>query len=247
MATDKLNAAYSIGGPEPAGQDPQQQVFPGLKINHIIDVNFGGFDDLVNAIGCVYTDVDHRYYNNTALTDYSSIDLQPGYQKLCGTDALAFVRFRHTDTDIVRNARQQDFMRWAKSQFSQDQIINEPRHAAEDLRRSTRRPTTTCTRTDGLINLFDLVAFSAGHAIKQIPFPAILLPCAPVSPLPTARPQQTPCYVTADPGAETAAFHAFMAPTTSRAGVEYAARRRRRWQATGTAAEAARSPASPRT
>ena len=74
---------------------------------------------MVNAIGCVYTDVDHRYYNNTALTDYSSIDIQPGYQKLCGSDALSFVRFRHTDTDIVRNARQQDFIRWAKSQFSQ--------------------------------------------------------------------------------------------------------------------------------
>ena len=32
--------------------------------------------------------------------------------------ALAFVRFRHTDTDIVRNARQQDFIRWAKDQYS---------------------------------------------------------------------------------------------------------------------------------
>jgi anionic cell wall polymer biosynthesis LytR-Cps2A-Psr (LCP) family protein len=97
-------------------------VFPELQVNHIVDVNFAGFEDLVNAIGCVYTDVDHRYYNNTAgLTDYSSIDIQPGYQKLCGdqaiTGALAFVRFRHTDSDIVRNARQQDFIRWAKDQY----------------------------------------------------------------------------------------------------------------------------------
>ena len=97
-------------------------MFPGLKVNHIIDVNFGGFETLVNAIGCVYTDVDHRYYNNTALTDYSSIDIQPGYQKLCGDQRASFVRFRHTDTDIVRNARQQDFLRWAKDQFSPTQI-----------------------------------------------------------------------------------------------------------------------------
>lgn len=214
MATDKLNAAYSIGGDNLLVKILQQEVFPGLQVNHIIDVNFSGFEDLVNAIGCVYTDVDHRYYNNTAVTDYSSIDIQPGYQKLCGTDALEFVRFRHTDTDIVRNARQQDFLRWAKSQFSQDEIINQRgtllrifgQHAQTDANLHS---------TDGLINLFDLVAFSAGHAIKQIPFPAILDPCAPVSPTANSATQQTPCYVSAASGPEEAAYQAFMKPTTS--------------------------------
>ncbi|MGA8337867.1 MAG: LCP family protein [Solirubrobacteraceae bacterium] len=216
LATNKLNAAYSIGGDNLLVKILEQQVFPGLKINHIIDVNFGGFESLVNAIGCVYTDVDHRYYNNTAYTDYSSIDIQPGYQKLCGTDALEFVRFRHTDSDIVRNARQQDFVRWAKSQFSQNEIIQDEgtllrifgKHAQTDHDLHT---------TDGLINLFDLVAFSAGHAVKQVPFPAILLPCAPAAATATAAAQQTPCYVSADPGAEMAAFHAFIAPTASHA------------------------------
>ena len=203
MATDKLNSAYSIGGPGLLVKILKSEVFPGIKINHIIDVNFGGFIDLVNAIGCVYADVDHRYYNNTALTDYSSIDIQPGYQKLCGTDALEFVRFRHTDTDIVRNARQQDFLRWAKSQFSQDQIINSRdtllkifgQHAQTDANLHT---------TDGLINLFDLIAFSAGHAVKQIPFPAILLPCAPVTSTTNSATAQTPCYVSAQSSAEDA-------------------------------------------
>ena len=105
---DRLNEAYSLGGPNLLVKTLRAQVFHGLHINHIVDVNFGGFEQLVNAIGCVYSDVDHRYYNNTALTDYSSINLQPGYQKLCGANALSFVRFRHTDSDIVRNARQQE-------------------------------------------------------------------------------------------------------------------------------------------
>ena len=30
---------------------------------------------------------------------------------MCGNNALAYVRYRHTDSDIVRGARQQDFMR----------------------------------------------------------------------------------------------------------------------------------------
>src|SRR5437588_1892976 len=63
----KLNSAYSVGGPNLLVKVIQQNVFPDLQVNHIIDINFGGFQDLVNAIGCVYTDVDHRYYNNTAV------------------------------------------------------------------------------------------------------------------------------------------------------------------------------------
>ena len=214
LVTGKLNAAYFFGGPNLLIKILQQQVFPGLKVNHVVDVGFGGFEQMINAIGCVYTDVDHRYYNNTALTDYSSIDLQPGYQKLCGSDALSFVRFRHTDSDIVRNARQQDFIRWAKSQFSQDQIITE----RDTLLKIFGKNATTdhnLHTTDGLINLFDLVAFSAGNTIKQIPFPALLLPCAPVAPNASSASQQTPCYVGATSSqAEQAAFHAFMTPTT---------------------------------
>jgi hypothetical protein len=161
----------------------------------------------------VYTDVDHRYYNNTALTNYSSIDIQPGYQKLCGADALSFVRFRHTDSDIVRNARQQDFIRWAKAQFSQDQIINQ----RDDLLKIFGKNATTdhnLHTTDGIINLFDLVAFSSVHSIRQFPFPAVELPCAaPVTTHGVAAAGGAPCYVTASQSAEHAVFHDFMTPT----------------------------------
>ena len=60
----KINSAYRTAG-QPADQDDPRERLPNLKVNHIVDVNFGGFTDLVNAIGCVYSDVDHRYYNNT--------------------------------------------------------------------------------------------------------------------------------------------------------------------------------------
>jgi polyisoprenyl-teichoic acid--peptidoglycan teichoic acid transferase len=214
MTTDKLNSAYSIGGPNLLLKVLKQQVFPGLHVNHIIDVNFGGFEDLVNAIGCVYTDVDHRYYNNTAYTDYSSIDIQPGYQKLCGTDALEFVRFRHTDSDIVRNARQQDFLRWAKDQFNSSELFNNRDKLIKIFGQHTETDHNLHT-VDGLINLFDLVAFSAGHSVKQIAFPAILLPCNSGAPAVAgmATAGVTPCYVTANPPAEGRAFRAFMTPT----------------------------------
>jgi hypothetical protein len=200
----------------------QQNVFPNLEVNHIVDINFGGFEQLVNAIGCVYTDVDHRYYNNTALTNYSSINIQPGYQKLCGSDALAFVRFRHTDSDIVRNARQQDFIRWAKEGYSQDQLISNRDKLVRTFGQHTQTDPDLHT-TDGLINLFNLVAFMDGHAVKQIPFPAQLLPCNPGAVTPTGigtagggGANQTPCYVGADPNAAQAAFTALMTPTVNK-------------------------------
>jgi polyisoprenyl-teichoic acid--peptidoglycan teichoic acid transferase len=216
LATDKLNAAYSIGGDNLLVKTLEQQVFPGLKVNHIIDVNFGGFEKMINAINCVYTDVDHRYYNNTAVTDYSSIDIQPGYQKLCGADALSFVRFRHSDSDIVRNARQQDFIRWAKAQFTPTQIINQRARLLSIFGHNASTDHNLHT-TDGILNLFELAAFSAGHTIKQIQFPAIELPCAPavVTANGAAATGGTPCYVSAQTGAERAAFHAFMTPTTA--------------------------------
>jgi hypothetical protein len=79
----------------------------------MISVNFGGFVATVNKLGGVWMDVDRRYYNKnvgTIETNYANIDLQPGYQLMNGRQALEFVRFRHTDSDLYRLARQQEFI-----------------------------------------------------------------------------------------------------------------------------------------
>jgi LCP family protein required for cell wall assembly len=200
----KLNAAYSFGGVRLLINTLKTQVFPGLEVNHVLDVNFGAFEGLVNAIGCVYTDVDHRYYNNTAQTDYSSIDIQPGYQKLCGVQALQFVRFRHTDSDLVRSARQQDFIRWAKDQYSVSRLIANRDKLLRIFGRHVQTDRSLHS-IDGLINLFNVVV-NGGSQIKQIKFPAQLQPCG-------GGTGQTPCFVTASSQAEDAVFRQFMTPT----------------------------------
>ena len=91
--TDRINAAYSDGGA--ALSVKTFETLTGLPVNHFIDVDFVGFIDIVDYLGGVYLDVDRQYYNNTAVTGYSSIDIQAGYQRLNGHDALSFVRFRH--------------------------------------------------------------------------------------------------------------------------------------------------------
>ena len=61
-------------------------------------MNFDGFTQVVNKLGGAYLMIDHRYYNNTAVTDYASINIEPGYQRLDGAETLSWVRFRHERT-----------------------------------------------------------------------------------------------------------------------------------------------------
>jgi LCP family protein required for cell wall assembly len=123
--SDKINAAYTLGGPKLAIKTVKQLTH--LKINHYIDVNFRGFQQAVDEIGCVFVDVDRRYFNdNSGLgygQQYAAINVRPGYQKMCGARALEYVRYRHTDTDISRNARQQDFMRYTRAQITFGKLI----------------------------------------------------------------------------------------------------------------------------
>jgi LCP family protein required for cell wall assembly len=109
---DRINSAYAYCGPK--GTLLTVKHLTGLPIQYLITVNFHGFKEIVDKIGGVWLDVDRRYYNrNTGASydNYANINLQPGYQMLTGEQALDFVRFRHTDSDLVRVARQQEFIK----------------------------------------------------------------------------------------------------------------------------------------
>ena len=115
---DRINAAYSMCGA--AGTLDTVKHLTGINVNYLITVNFAGFKQVVDKVGGVWVDVDRRYFNNntTGYDRYATINLQPGYQKLNGRDALDYVRFRHTDSDLYRLARQQLFIRAMKEQIS---------------------------------------------------------------------------------------------------------------------------------
>ncbi|QEC47737.1 LytR family transcriptional regulator [Baekduia soli] len=172
---NKINAAYSLGGPGLTAATIKQLFGGDFTINHIINVQFKGFREAVDAVGCVYTDVDRRYYHSNlglpVSEHYAEIDVRPGYQRLCGQRALDYVRFRHADTDIVRAARQQDFLRSAKDQLSTSALINQRSKLIRILKGATQ--TDTSLRSVGeVIKLAKLAIFSADHPVAQIKFPA---------------------------------------------------------------------------
>ena len=109
----KINAAYANGGD--ALSMTVVQGLTGLKINHYLNVNFDAFRAITTALGGIYVDVDRRYFYSGP--DFERVDVQPGYQRLAGDQALQYVRFRHDDNnDFGRIDRQQRFLRAAKEQ-----------------------------------------------------------------------------------------------------------------------------------
>ncbi len=172
----KINAAYTLGSALPGHDEGAnlaaetiKEVLPGLELNGIIDVTFAGFIRVVDSLGCVYVNVDHRYFNEnigTPETDYTSINLQPGYQKLCYENALNYVRYRHTDSDFVRVARQQDFLRDLREQVSPelgevDKVAKAVGHAIS---------TNFSPSASILLELAKLIGFSQGKPLRQVKF-----------------------------------------------------------------------------
>ena len=92
----------------------------GLPINYLITVNFRGFKKIVNRIGGVWIDVDRRYFNNNVgprrrLREDRPPARLPAAER---ADALDYVRYRHTDSDFYRIARQQQFVKAMKQQIA---------------------------------------------------------------------------------------------------------------------------------
>ena len=119
QGTGRINSAYAYCGLGGALETVRH--LTNLPINYLIPINFLGFIGVVNKLGGVWLDVDRRYYNKnvgTSATDFANINLQPGYQHLTGKQALDFVRFRHTDSDLYRLARQQLFVGAARQQVA---------------------------------------------------------------------------------------------------------------------------------
>jgi LCP family protein required for cell wall assembly len=179
--TDKLNAAYAYGGPELTLRTIQELTKvaatgnQGLDINHIVNVDFEGFARAVNAIDCVYIDVDRRYYhsNEETVEQYEEIDIQPGYQALCGFDALDFARFRHLDNDVVRAARQQDFLREARHKVPPEVIFAQRRELIDIF---TEHTTSDVDKATEMLEVLKLFIEARDAPVKEVHFEGTLGP-----------------------------------------------------------------------
>jgi LCP family protein required for cell wall assembly len=118
---NKINAAFSFGGPALLAKTVQDNT--GLYINHFMDIGFGGFVRVVNAVGGVRMCLVHKLHDRAA-----GLYLPKGCHVLTGGQALAYVRDRHTFTtqDLQREQDQRIFLKALLSKMTSMGVMLNP-------------------------------------------------------------------------------------------------------------------------
>lgn len=120
--TNKINAAYAFGGPALTIKTIDQ--FTGLKINHVIIINFANFPKFIDAIGGVNVKTGRicSEISGGAANGGWTLNLHPGVHHLTGIQALTLARTRDNScdpasTDLTREGYQQQILNAIKSQL----------------------------------------------------------------------------------------------------------------------------------
>jgi polyisoprenyl-teichoic acid--peptidoglycan teichoic acid transferase len=169
---NRINVAYTLGGIQLMTETIKQVL--GISVNHVFVVTFPKFKRAVDEMGCTYMTVDRRYYhvNEPGGEQYFEINLQPGYQRLCGQEALEFVANRHEDTSLTRDARDQRFLLEVKAQYGSTLFENR-----EKFERILGKAVETDLHGTGqVLDLLELLVQSQGKPVRQVPFHVNLLP-----------------------------------------------------------------------
>ncbi|HET9380527.1 MAG TPA: LCP family protein, partial [Streptomyces sp.] len=118
---NKLNAAYSIDGPTLLVRTVEFNT--GLHIDHYVEIGFGGFASIVDAVGGVEMDIPQDIKDTK-----SGADFEKGRQTLTGEEALAFVRTRYAlaGSDLDRTKNQQKFLSALANQVATPSTILNP-------------------------------------------------------------------------------------------------------------------------
>lgn len=126
----KITLAYAYGfqNPEIYGADTRPvdagqalaadtvEEFLGITIDYTAQVDPGGFETVLDALGGIIVDVPHAMLDAEYPTDdfgYQRLLIEPGLQRMDGHTALLYARTRHVDNDFGRSRRQQQVLQSA--------------------------------------------------------------------------------------------------------------------------------------
>jgi LCP family protein required for cell wall assembly len=121
FGSNKLNAAYSFGGPKLLAKTVQNVT--GLRIDHYMGIGFGGFVSVVDAIGGVHMCIKHHLRDPAA-----GLNLKKGCQTLDGAQALGYVRTRHlyANQDLQRVQDQRLFLKALLTKMTSPGVLLNP-------------------------------------------------------------------------------------------------------------------------
>jgi LCP family protein required for cell wall assembly len=121
----RINAAYGIGERDGGGGAAclveTISQWSGIPIHHVVEIDFRGFVDLVDAVDGVELELEEALQD-----DRSNLDLPAGCVTVDGPEALAFVRARGMDNDLGRIDRQQQLVAAALDQVATPRTLADP-------------------------------------------------------------------------------------------------------------------------
>jgi LCP family protein required for cell wall assembly len=120
QGTNKINAAFALGGPELLVRTVESET--GIRVDHYVEIGFDGFVGLVDAVGGV------EICPRTAIKDpLADLDVEKGCQEADGETALGYARTRKTATgDIERGRNQREVVSAIGSEVVSWQTIVNP-------------------------------------------------------------------------------------------------------------------------
>jgi LCP family protein required for cell wall assembly len=119
---ERLNATFSAGGAPCLWKTLEQET--GIRIQHFAEVNFAGFQSIVNDVGGVPVCLPFAINNPQA-----RLQLAAGKRVVNGAQALAFVRLRENigeGSDTQRIQRQQYFLAAVMQKLKATNLLSQP-------------------------------------------------------------------------------------------------------------------------
>ena len=118
----KINGAYSIGGPSLMIKTVEGFLGNGLEIDHLIEVDFADFPAFIDSMGGITVNNKSRICAPPFDNFFKGFNLRKGERELNGRRALGFARIRKNECapgedDRARAARQQEVLNGIRGQL----------------------------------------------------------------------------------------------------------------------------------
>jgi len=149
----KINAAFAWGGAPLMVQTVED--YTGVRVDHVVMVDFAGFKEIVDALGGVQIDVEQAFTSTHSLNADSIREFEAGPQTMDGATALDYARERYAfkDGDFARIRHQQQVIRAILSKASSGGTLSNPARLNSFL-----RATADSVAVDDTLNIFGMAS-----------------------------------------------------------------------------------------
>jgi LCP family protein required for cell wall assembly len=183
---ERLNATFSAGGAPCLWKTLEQET--GIRIQHFVEVNFAGFQSIVNDVGGVPVCLPFAINNPQA-----RLHLAAGKRVVNGAQALAFVRLRENvgeGSDTQRIQRQQYFLAAVMQKLKATNLLSQPTRVLNVVRDVAKSLTTdTSLDLSTMLRIADSMKSLSSSSVQLVTVPVVPYAGDPAAELSWEQPQ----------------------------------------------------------